>query len=385
MRTSFAQILDKDAERLRAKALLKLPESGAELEIPSSLALEQCSSEATARYKAVLASKLCAKPGKAALADLTGGLGIDTLAYSKVFARVLYNERDKTLAEAAKRNFTALGASGIQFSSCDVGAESTEWKAVLEGFRPELIYLDPARRDACGGKVVLPEQCSPDLTAILPYLLETAPLLLVKYSPMADISLLRARLEGPLSQVHIVEKDGECKELLLVFEAGFKGTEPEITVADARLGAFFSFLPSDEKNVSAPETASPEEIRYIFEPGAALMKSGAFKLTAGRFGLRPLSAGVRLFASYSLPPEECEAAWKIFRLEEILPFGREGFRSAGKKYPRAEVSARGIPMTSEQLKERMGCLGGGEVHIFGTVCASGRCLLACSPIPRDNS
>lgn len=383
MRTSFAQILDKDAQRLRSKAVLKLPGSGAALEIPSSLALEQCSSEAAARYKATLAAKLCATQGKAA--DLTGGLGIDTLAFSRLFSGVLYNERDKALADAAERNFTALGASGIQISRCEVGAEFTEWKEVLEGFGPDMIYLDPARRNACGGKVFLPEQCSPDLGPILPYLLETAPLLMVKYSPMADISLLRTRLEGPLSQVHIVEKDGECKELLLLFEAGFSGTEPEITVADALTGTIFSFLPSEERNAALPPLAEPGQTRYIFEPGAALMKSGAFKLTAGRYGLKLLSAGVRIYASSQTPPQECTAAGKLFRLEETLPFGREGFRSAGKKYPRAEVSARGIPMTSEQLKERTGCRGGGDIHIFGTVSAAGRCLLACSPILRDNS
>ncbi|MBO4447177.1 MAG: hypothetical protein J5764_03520, partial [Bacteroidales bacterium] len=384
----FAGLLEQEESRLRSKAEKKLPTLGGILELPGSLPLEQCSSEAAAEYKCQVAGNLLGEGlGKAAVADLTGGLGIDCIAFSKIFGRILYNEKNPVLFDAAKRNFAAAGAANTVFCNFEAGkdgnsSEDTQLGKALEGFRPDLIYFDPSRRSEGGSRVFLPEDCSPNPVTLVPQLRSICPRILVKLSPMADITML-SRLFGPvLTGIHIFEKDGECKELLLVF-SGEEKDEPLITVATAGKGAILSFYPSREKSSEAEFAGCISVDDHIFEPGAALMKSGAFKLPCSLYSMQQLSASTHLYKCMA-PEIASGAPGKLFRVIDLLPFSRAGFREAGKRYPRAEISARGVPVSSEELRGRSGCNGGGSERIFAvTLSDSTRKLLVCVSWP-DN-
>ena len=231
-RKSFADIVRETDEDLRQRLQAKVPEWAGvlpELQLPARLNVEQCSSSAAARYKAELAARILqgadgsglAGPVTGRIADLTGGLGVDAWAFSAAAEEVLYNEMDPVLCEAVQANFALLGVRNAVFRNTEVRPGII--REILGGFRPNLIYLDPARRSDTGRKVFRLEDCRPDLMALQDELFSVCPQLLVKLSPMADITLLRRRLKG-VREVHIVSVDGECKELLLQLSAGEEET-----------------------------------------------------------------------------------------------------------------------------------------------------------------
>ena len=340
---SFADILkslDRSAEKKLAD---KLPSwESADIEVPRDLNLQQCSSESAARYKASLV------PAGARVADLTGGLGADCWAFSKRASEVWYNERDKVLLEAVRRNFSSLGVGNVSFSHYDVSAGSRDWLEALDEFRPDVVYLDPARRDSAGRKVFLLEDCSPDVVALMPYLLKIAPVVMVKVSPMADITMLRRRLCEWLSEIHVVGADGECKELLCLCrrDAAFSG------VVLAEDGFVYE--------VTSASVSTEPSSELLFVPSAAMVKSG---LGPG-ISILPYDEHLYHFGKY----------WQII---ENLPFASSVLKEVGRRYPQAEVTARGVPMSSEELRSRLRVRPGGSVHIFACPLSGSRRLLIC--------
>ena len=180
---------------------------------PSALSAEQCSSTATADYKAALAAKILRlagkNPGESRIADLTGGLGVDAWSFSAVAGKVLYNEMNPLLVSAAEGNFPLLGRDNISFSGLRIDAASLP--GLLDGFRPDLVYIDPARRGQGGRKVFMPEDCTPDVLGLQDTILERGIPLMLKLSPMADISLMIRKFHN-VKELHAVQADGECKE-----------------------------------------------------------------------------------------------------------------------------------------------------------------------------
>lgn len=370
----FAQILEQERERLARKAAAKLPTLGRCLEIPTTLALEQCSSELTAAWKAAAAQRFYGSAGPAGIADLTGGLGIDALAFSKRFARVLYIDRNPQLCAAAQRNFQAAGAGNIRIENLEIDASAAQWQETVAAFAPDLLYLDPARRSASGAKVFRLQDCSPDIAALLPILERLCPRLLLKLSPMADISALLAWAEGRVRELQIIEKDGECKELLLLLSAEKSGEEPLLRIVLPEKGDDFAFRPSEEKAAQARYTAG--DAPCLFVPGAGLGKAGAFRLLCARYGIAALSPSVHLYAA-DAPLPALSPFGKWYAVKEALPFGKAGFKAAGERFSQAEVTARGLPMRSEELRLRCGCSGAGPEHLFGVETSAGRRLLVC--------
>ena len=406
----------------RQKLRDKVPEwySLTSLVYPSALCAEQCSSSVTARYKASLAGRILGdEPGK--IADLTGGLGIDSWAFSSVASEVLYNERDSALASAAKHNFAELEARNIRVENSEVVKGSLG--GLLTGFVPDLIFLDPARRDNSGGKVFLLEDCSPNVLDLIPELFRYSRNILLKLSPMADITMAVERLnrsyeaalmEGGsegwngnwVREVHVVASRGECKELLVWMDREWKG---EYSVTCREDGGSLSFS-SEEIRSSKAVLPEAVDFKYIFEPGKSLAKAGVFNALCSRFGLVKLARSTNLFSPApaakgawapcasrpirenvrpgALPSELpsvipdassvilseakdlCEAKdlfnfGKIFEVTEVVRMNKAGMRDVGKRYPRSEVSARNIPLTSAELRARLGVRSGDDAHIFG--------------------
>ena len=363
MKRSFADIMaGLDSDRAQ-KVARKLPAWAAVdgLEIPSALSLEQCSSSATALYKqALIASRsgeLAADVPLRIVLDLTGGLGVDSWAFAQVAERVVYFERNEELAAAAGRNFQRLGAGNI-----DVRCETVTPKTELP--EADLIYADPARRDAAGRKVFLLEDCTPDILTLLPMLLRKAPAVLVKLSPMADLAMLAERFGPALREIHVVECDGEVKELLCLLLRDNASPEPDIVVARLNADVRFVFKVSEERAAEAVYAAGVQPGDVLLEPCPALLKAGAFRLPCARWALRKLAPSTHLYLAPSAPGTD-NHYFKAWRVCDTLPFGAAAFKALKQRYPRADVTARNLPLGSAELQKRLGVASGGDVHIFG--------------------
>lgn len=348
----------------RRKIRLKVPEWYADpgLVCPVALSAEQCSSTATATYKANLASERTLR-----LADLTGGLGVDCWQFSKVAGAVLYNEMNPVLFEAAKANLKRLGCDNVEFSNTCISPETLP--GLLDSFKPDLVFADPARRSE-GRKVFMPEDCSPDVLALQDIVLGRGCCFMIKLSPMADISLMLRKFHC-VRELHVVETDGECKELLLMLEPGFAG-EAKIVVGDLQ------FTLSEEK-AAAPVfiSAMPEPGQLLFEPGPALSKSGALKLISEKYGLRKLGPDTHMYIIDSIVSDLAPYG-KWFDIQEVAPFGKASLRDFATRWPGAGVTARALPLSSDELRNKMGLKGGGDVHLFGVGTSQGRLLIAAS-------
>ncbi len=352
---------------VRRKLRTKVPEWYAvpSLVYPFRLSGEQCSSSETARYKAMV----CGSSLK--IADLTGGMGVDAWAFAQVAEEVLYNEMQVELVRATELNFKELGVGNVRFRNSRV--EPGKVAEVLDGFRPDVIFLDPARRAEDGRKVFLIEECQPDVLGLLPELFEACRYVLMKLSPMADITMACKRLGVHVKEVHVVAAGGECKELLFLLDRGWEGTPSTIVVEGAAVmeipgqagndGPPF-VIPSEAKESGIPTGAKRRGEIWLFEPGKALLKAGAFDLPCRKFGLTKLGQHTHLYVGESVP-EELRPFGKVFEVLEMLPLNNRTMKEAGKRWPQAEVTARNVPMTSDLLRKKLGCASGGDIHLFG--------------------
>lgn len=423
-----AELAELDAKSLavntiegRRRLRKKLPEWVActGLVYPSSLCAEQCSSSDTARYKASIVQRIfneyvgtvasmvgdpCRTTGSASenkmvtsagsvtigtrktgrIADLTGGLGVDSWAFSEVAEEVLYNEMNPALAAAARHNFKALGVTNIFIKNSEATSDSL--KDIFGDFRPDVIFLDPARRDSAGKKVFLLEDCSPDVLKILPELFGISRFVLLKLSPMADITMAVERLDRTyeeylekasgkgwngqwVREVHVVASGGECKELLILLDGEWNEGYSLTCRED---GKTLTFKPEE---ITKAKASYPDSTfaRIIFEPGKSLTKAGVSNAICERFGLVKLARFTHLYTiSEPLSDSESEQRTaplkdfgKVFYVKEILPLNKSSMKDVGKRYPHSEVSAKNIPMSSDELRTRLKVKSGDDAHIFG--------------------
>ena len=387
-KTSFSDILARTKDEAERRMERKLPswasiskslkDKGLDpLELPEAISLEQCSSELSARHKAALASSLIREQGlqmPVRICDLTCGMGVDSWAFAQFADEVLAYERNPRLQSISEANLRKLGAENVRVLNEEITPASTIPAC-------SLVYADPARRNEAGKKVFLLEDCSPDITALLPSLLGSAALVMLKLSPMADLSMLSSRLGRRLHQIHIISLKSEVKELLCILKRE-ECPQPEIRVSELHPDGShsdFSFFPDEERQTPAVFASRPEAGQILAEPRAAMMKSGAFRLSCRRFGIERLGASTQLYLvpeGGSLPPE---AFFKLHRIERVEEFGNAAIRMLGREYPDAEVSARNLPLDSNALRKKLGTKGGGQTHIFGLSTSTERLLLVCRP------
>lgn len=353
-----------------------------EMVFPLKLSAEQCSSSATGHYKAALAEKIADKK-EWRIADLTGGLGVDSWFFSKRAGKVLYNEMQTALCKAAEHNFKALDTDNINISNSI--AESNSISSIIGSFHPDIIYMDPARRGEGGRKVFLIEECTPDVLTLKDEIFRHCRHILIKLSPMADITMVCERLGMTCREVHVVSSEGECKELLIWMDRDWKEGY-NITAAELPAGfpdkpaATVTFTTEEEKAGYAEIAAEMGE--FLFEPGKSLTKAGAFNVTANRFQLPKLGKSTHYYTtSDPAKTEALKGYGKVFRILGSSALDKRSIKEAGKNHPKAEVSARNIPMTSDALRKKLGCASGGEVHIFGLKSdLNGNLLMVCNRI-----
>lgn len=361
MKQNFGDILERIEAERRSKLAQKLPSWGAVegIEVAGKLAMEQCSSEQAALYKASIAESL----GASTIADLTSGLGVDVWAFAGIAGKVFYNDMQPSLCLAAEKNFRLLGRDNIEVS-CMQASERLESLGSVD-----MIYLDPARRDGVGKKVFLLEDCSPNLPEMLPAIWKHTSTLMVKLSPMADISLISKQLPG-VTEIHSIGASGECKELLCVVRKDYEGP---FAIIVAELGkAAIRFESSENLPVKLADCIKPGDT--LLEPGAALMKTGLFGAICERFGISQLDTSSHLYTGSATGAEHF---FKVFEIIEVAGYGKQQFRELGMRYPKADVTARNLPIRSEDLKKKMGIAGSGDTHIFGLTVRGQKTLLVC--------
>ena len=400
-----------DQIRGRKMARVKLPR-WASLEgiiYPPHISMEQCSSESTALYKAELAARLLGLPASSSgtemkaeneieFVDLTGGFGVD---FSYIAARLgvksMYVERQAHLCEAAKENFERLGLKNAIVKNGD-GIE------VLHSFLPKkddaasaddslgitydqprsllktklglkLIFIDPARRDDAGNKVVSLKDCTPDVTVLQEEMLSKADYVIIKLSPMLDWHRAISELSH-VREVHIISVNNECKELLLVLTARNMG-DMEASSADGEVkhagnlriycvNDAQSFVCDESDMETSPVKIAPstfEEMQYLYEPNASLMKAGCFCVLSERYGARMLSKNSHLFVS-----REPIAAFpgRSFRIIAISSFNKKELKRHLSGITKANIATRNFPLSVAELRKRLKLKDGGETYIFAT-------------------
>ncbi len=331
----------------RQKARHKLPAwyQTEGIVFPPLLSLEQCSSQAAARFKSSLVSG-------DHLIDLTGGVGVDTYYLSQSFKQTDYVEKEASLARLAQHNFEVLKAKNIAVHA----AEAKDFLQTLPS-AADCIYIDPARRDQHAGKVFKLEESNPDISMLLDTLMEKASTVLIKTSPMLDMEVAVRELQY-VAQVYVVAVDNECKEVLYLLKKELL-PEPEIMAVNLQKENVqkFSFTKTQEANTVA--TYAPL-LQYLYEPHAALMKAGAFKTVAQAFGLYKLHINTHLYTSDQLVTDFpgrvfcCNAvvAYQKKQVHHYLPEGK------------ANITVRNFPASVAQIRKKLNIQEGGDIYLF---------------------
>lgn len=360
------------------RAVDKLPRWAQTLGLwfPPSLSMEQCSGEWAAKYKGDVARRLLSVVPATAFADLTGGYGIDFSYMAPLFVRADYVEHNSELCRIAEHNFSALGLQGVRVKNAD----SIEFLSSSDGHY-DLIYLDPARRDVAGRKTVAIEDCSPDVCALQDRLLALGRHVMVKLSPMLDISAALARLRH-VCEVHVVCVRGECKELLFVLSGDSVGT-PVYHAVNLSGGAGdgdLVYVSTREEMQAArpllPDGSGKKALAgYLYEPHAGILKAGLQDTLCRRYGLTKLHPMSNLFTSDLLVEHFPGRAFEVLG---HCGFGKRELRSMLGDITCANLTIRNFPTTVATLRKRLRLREGGDVYLFATTLHDGsHALIRC--------
>jgi len=391
LKAFIAQHLDDDTDRLllsanrypdidvreaveqicaRRQIRNKLPEwyANPDVVLGGRVPAEQCSSEQTARYKRKLVTgdSLC---------DLTGGMGVDFYYMSQGLTRAIYTERQPHLYEAIAHNIRALGQ----------GLSQTDFSFRLGDGRElpipdvDTIYLDPARRASDGSRVYDIADCEPNVIEWQEELLSHCKKLIIKLSPMVDISRALQQLHN-VSDVHIVAARNECKEVLVEMMRTNRNETSDrhvkIHCVDFRSSDIvqYDFVLEDEQKAMS-DIADGVSIDYVYEPDVTILKAGAFKQLCADFGVKKLEVNSHFYSSEKLMhafPGRC------FKVERLIPFSGKILKTLKREIPQANVSARNFPLTADQIKSRSGIRDGGDVYLIATTIHNlGETLIQC--------
>ena len=328
--------------------------------------------------------------------DLTGGFGVDfSYIASRLGVKSMYVERQAHLCEAAKENFGRLGlknaivknGDGIEVlhsfaskkeaaASDSLGITEDQSQSLLKTkLGLKLIFIDPARRDDAGNKVVSLKDCTPDVTLLQEEMLSKADYVIIKLSPMLDWHRAVSELNC-VKEVHIISVNNECKELLLVLSARNMG-EMEASSADREVkhaGSLRIYCVNDAQSFVCEESdmeassvkiapSTLEEMQYLYEPNASLMKAGCFSVLSERYGARMLSKNSHLFVSQA--PIEAFPG-RSFRIIAVSSFNKKELKRHLSGITKANIATRNFPLSVAELRKRLKLKDGGETYIFAT-------------------
>ncbi len=352
----------------RQRTRTKLPEIYAieGWHYPVRLSLEQCSSEVTAKYKGQRIKdegQRTKDEGQRTLVDLTGGFGIDTFYLSKAFAETHYVERNAELCAIAEHNF-ALAGRKVTVHHTDAENFLRDMEAV------DVIYLDPARRSAAGGKVFRLQDCEPDLTQLYPLLMSKCHVLMVKLSPMLDITEALRYLPDA-REVHVVAVRNEVKEVLVIVATAplnppHRGEESPADIKRIAVNLETDDVPfvfTEEEETAAsiisPVGETGEGLGYLYEPNAAILKAGAFRSVGARYGLQKLGVNTHLYAADHLVADFPGRIFKVLGTPDKAQL--KALQKTG-----AHTICRNYPLSADKLAAKHKIPEGGTLYLIGT-------------------
>ncbi len=326
---------------------------------PPKLNLEQTSSEQTAAYKAEIVK------GRT-MVDLTGGFGVDSYFFSKKFERVDHFETNEYLSALAKHNFKELNIENVTFYNED-GISG------IKDRNYDLIYVDPSRRTAEKRKVFLLEDYTPDILGSLSYLLKRTKVIMVKTSPMLDISL-GIKSFGHVAEIHVVAVDNEVKELLWILTSEINQM-PKIVAVNLLQETMeqFEFNYGDQVDdiFSYP-------MDYLYEPNASIYKSGGFAVIAEKFRLNKLHKHSHLFTGKDL----IDFPGRRFRIVKTVPYSKKAMKTA-LDFEKANITVRNFPESVEAIRKKWKIKDGGDIYVFFTTVANNeKMMLLCEKITK---
>ena len=332
---------------------------------PVQLSLEQSSSESTAKYKSILCEGNL-------LIDLTGGFGVDCCFMAVNFKKTVYVEQNQELCNLAVHNFSVLNRLQIEVRNVNAETFLSEFNQ-----KADWIYIDPARRSSTGKKVVFLSDCEPNVAELAPVLLTKATKVMLKLSPMMDISAAANELKHT-AEIHIISIENECKEVLFILDNEVYKSQKIKTInfTKANKTELFEFN-SDEEQV-AQVNFSTKLSEYLYEPNSAILKSGAFRLISERFRLDKLHKNSHLYCSSNLISD---FPGRIFRIEKIWGNSKNELRELVNKIPKANISTRNYPIGADELRKKLKIKDGGDIYLFAsTIANENKLIIECRKV-----
>lgn len=337
------EILQIECRRKYASKLEDTLKTDPQFVFPTALAGEQSTSDRLARFHASLVH------AGDRIADLTSGLGIDAMALARKAGpdgHVIAVERLENLADALRHN--GRGLSNLEVINMDCRTLLDTWAA--EGLRLDCIFIDPARRAADGSRVFALDDCEPDVPAMLPLLRTVTRRLIIKASPMLDITHTLGRLED-VARVMVLGSPTECKELDIVCDFGHAPAEPRIEAVTLGrdVDSRFTFTRAEEAGAPAAY-GIPAAGDIVYDPYPAVMKAAPLRLLGARFGLTKLAANTHLWFGHEAVEH---FPGRAYRVDEVLPFMSKHIKRYASAHPRIGVTARNFDMTSDALRAKL--------------------------------
>ncbi|TVZ51312.1 class I SAM-dependent methyltransferase [Dokdonia sp. Hel_I_53] len=320
---------------------------------PPKLNLEQTSSEVTASYKASLFT------GKTVV-DGTGGFGIDAYYFAQKIEEVIHIELNSSLSSIARKNASTLALTNIKF----IVSDSIDYFNKTN-FEFDTIYLDPGRRTASKGKVFMLKDCLPNVPLYKNLLLSVCKVLWVKTAPLLDITAGIQEL-GNVSEIHIVAVKNEVKELLWKITKT-SSTNPTLRIVNLDSDDPNLKIPASELRLSSPTYGEP--MKYLYEPNAALMKSGAFNWVCNKFDVQKLAEHSHLYTSESLK----DFAGRRFKIERVTSYSKKIAKDLGLK--KANITTRNFPLKVTEIRNKLKINEGGNIYLFFTTLHSGKLVV----------
>ncbi len=350
-KSPFIEVSSKElAEQIEAKKKCqkKLPIwfNTPNIYYPNKLNIEQTSSEKTAEYKASILNQN-------SVIDLTGGFGIDSYYFSKKITEVTHCEINENLAKIAAHNFKELDAKNIKSFSID-GLKYLEENNSFYDW----IYIDPSRRNEVKGKVFLLSDCLPNVPENLNLLFKHSNNIAVKTSPLLDFSIGISELKQ-VKEIHVVSLENDVKELIWILEKEYTGS---IEIKTINIGKqktdTFSFNFNDEKEATTTYNL-PQQ--FLYEPNAAILKSGAFKILGEKLNLSKLHVNSHLYTSKQ---EVLNFPGRIFKIEKGIPFNKKAIKEVN--ISKANITTRNFPESVSNLRKKFKIKDGGDTYLFFT-------------------
>lgn len=356
--TNWTLVLQQIAAKQKAETKLPSWFQTPNIYYPSKVSVEQTSSEKTARYKSDLIT------GKSLL-DLSGGFGVDDYYFAKRFQNVTHCEIDNDLSKIVQHNFEQLGVSNIE---CISGNS----EVILENLNTSFdwLYVDPSRRNETKGKVFMLKDCLPNVPEQLDFYFRFSSNIMIKTAPILDITAGLSELQN-VKAIHIVALENEVKELLWMIEKDWSGN-PKITAVNLTKDktATFTF---EWNSVAIAEYSEPKT--YLYEPNAAIMKSGGFDWISAQYKLKKLHPHSHLYTSERL----MEFPGRVFTIDQVIPYNKSEMKLLANQ--KANITVRNFPDTVENIRKKWKINDGGNCYSFFTTDVNNhKIVLLCSKL-----